>query len=149
MLPAHRRSNVICLLLYIVHIDLLLVKLISIAYLKIAIYLQSPVIIAAAAPSVNIIASDDEVEDVTKQTEEDVSVNSEEDTGELTASSEQDIEKNTWAIDQLYKPLDLDRKESRMVLVKAGSEIEPLQCQLQQAFLSVEPMPLYETISYC
>ena len=40
-----------------------------------------------------LFASDDEVEDVTKQTEEDVSMNSEEDTGELTASSEHDIEK--------------------------------------------------------
>ena len=48
----------------------------------------------------------------------------------------------------LYKPLDEERKEIRLLLLKAGSHSQPLQCELQQAFLTTDPKPSYETISY-
>ena len=47
-----------------------------------------------------------------------------------------------------YQPLDEDRKEIRLLLVKAGQESEEICCELQQAFLTSDPLPQYETISY-
>lgn len=48
-----------------------------------------------------------------------------------------------------YQPLDEERNEIRLLLVKAGSGSTRIQCNLQQAFLTSDPKPEYETISYC
>jgi hypothetical protein len=47
-----------------------------------------------------------------------------------------------------YQPLDKERKEIRLLLVKAGSGSTRIRCKLQQAFLTSDPKPEYETISY-
>ena len=45
--------------------------------------------------------------------------------------------------------LDRDRKEIRLLLLKAGSGLDSLDCELQQAFLTDDPKPEYETNGYC
>lgn len=49
----------------------------------------------------------------------------------------------------LYTLLDADRQEIRLLHINAGSGTEAVQCTLKQAFLSSDPLPKYETISYC
>lgn len=49
----------------------------------------------------------------------------------------------------LYEPLDRYHMEIRLLLVKAGEGCGALHCELQQAFLTSDPMPQYETVSYC
>ena len=49
----------------------------------------------------------------------------------------------------LYQPLDQNRKEIRLLRVKAGSGTQRLQCELRQRFLDLKRKPRYETISYC
>ncbi|KAF2479245.1 heterokaryon incompatibility protein-domain-containing protein [Neohortaea acidophila] len=50
----------------------------------------------------------------------------------------------------VYHPLDERRQEIRLLIVKAGSGSDPLQCELQHRFLEAEQeAPSYETISYC
>lgn len=48
-----------------------------------------------------------------------------------------------------YQPLDRERKEIRLLVLKAGSRPTEIECELQQAFLTSVPQPRYETISYC
>ena len=49
----------------------------------------------------------------------------------------------------LYHPLDRERKEIRLLSVKAGSGSQPLRCKLKRASLTARRQPKYETISYC
>lgn len=50
----------------------------------------------------------------------------------------------------VYHPLDESHQEIRLLLVKAGSGSDPVQCELQHEFLDAERGVLnYETISYC
>ena len=47
----------------------------------------------------------------------------------------------------LYRNLDRDRKEIRLLVVKAGSGSELLECELQHVYLTTVPIPSYETVS--
>ena len=47
-----------------------------------------------------------------------------------------------------YRPLDAELMEIRLITVEAGTGSGLLQCQLKCAFLSDDPTPEYETISY-
>lgn len=47
----------------------------------------------------------------------------------------------------VYRSLNRERKETRLLLVKAGNESEPLDCELQHFYLTSFPRPLYETVS--
>jgi hypothetical protein len=49
----------------------------------------------------------------------------------------------------LYRPLQAERKEIRLLLVKAGEGDQPLVGELQHASLESADRPQYETISYC
>ena len=48
-----------------------------------------------------------------------------------------------------YQGLDKERMEIRLLLIKAGQGSDELLCELQQAFLTSDPIPRYETVSYC
>jgi hypothetical protein len=47
-----------------------------------------------------------------------------------------------------YRPLNLERKEIRLLALEPGRGDEILRCEFQYAFLDTFPIPLYETISY-
>lgn len=49
----------------------------------------------------------------------------------------------------MYQALDKEKKEIRLLRLRAGQGDEPLRCALQQAFLNSSPLPRYRTISYC
>lgn len=49
----------------------------------------------------------------------------------------------------LFKPLNPDRKEVRLLCVLAGRHEDPIICTLHQAGLNDHRPPRYETISYC
>ncbi|KAI7188181.1 hypothetical protein KC363_g5632 [Hortaea werneckii] len=51
------------------------------------------------------------------------------------------------ASSKLYRPLNEHRKEFRQLLVRRGSNTEPLDCVLQHAYLFENP-PSFETVSY-
>lgn len=48
----------------------------------------------------------------------------------------------------LYKELNRDKKEIRLLVVEPGFEWEPVRATFKQAFLTDSPKPKYETISY-
>jgi hypothetical protein len=48
-----------------------------------------------------------------------------------------------------YQPLDTSRMGIRLLLVKAGKASQMVRCELLAASLTSDPMPRYETISYC
>lgn len=51
--------------------------------------------------------------------------------------------------EHFYRPLDKDRMEIRLLVLKAGQGSQTIRCELQKAFLTSNPLPQYETISYC
>lgn len=51
----------------------------------------------------------------------------------------------TW---QLYKQLDREKKEIRLLVVEPGIKWGPVKAKFRQVFLTDDPKPEYETISY-
>lgn len=49
----------------------------------------------------------------------------------------------------LYRPLSVERKEIRLLVVEPGSFDDPLYCWIRHAESGGEDLPYYETISYC
>ena len=47
-----------------------------------------------------------------------------------------------------YRDLDHTRKEIRLLVLEPGSGLDPIQCKFEQAFLSGDTKPAYDTISY-
>ncbi|KAK3680251.1 hypothetical protein LTR78_000629 [Recurvomyces mirabilis] len=48
-----------------------------------------------------------------------------------------------------YRPLDKTHKEIRVLDVLPGSGKQTVRCQMRHVFLTSDPVPKYETISYC
>jgi hypothetical protein len=52
------------------------------------------------------------------------------------------------AAEYLYRPLDTDRREIRLLTLEPGRGEEVIRCTLSHAFIDRDPIPHYETVSY-
>lgn len=50
---------------------------------------------------------------------------------------------------KIYRPLPTDQKAFRLLTLKPGKRNDLIRCTLHHSRLDVDPLPVYETISYC
>jgi hypothetical protein len=62
---------------------------------------------------------------------------------------ESDATRSLHDTDFPYDPIDCTSKGLRLIIVMAGEDSAPLMCTLIHEDLASQPLPMYETISYC